>query len=430
MKALETDHIMGLFNSLFGRRDQANLPPLESLLAARGCPPDLPGLKALQPEYDHLHSLLEREAWASAVDELHRKGLDFPPPYEDIQEHLLPELVPTWQAEREGRWKRLFVEGLHQRLVLEGQAIPAPWLALWARTEGEILERALDALRAKTEARTFVRLPSGIYRSPWNDGHDAARLLLPEIWHPIFPDQNPFYAIPNASALFVAPQILLPKLVDATTDALRGGALLQAGLLQRVGDKLVPARLQEPHPMAAPQKELKQLDLLEALRAQALDIDPALGQPAPVGMIRGAQGKPMTVATWQESDQPALIPEVDLIAFITRDAKPLGLYVRTTLPRLTEMRGEPLPVWGPRRLRYLGFPTPEQLARLDQAVTPEQMRGLMEGPATPAAPATPHPASPTRHAPAKATKVDGMLSTQPVPALPAHLRDQLGKRND
>ncbi|HJW33646.1 MAG TPA: hypothetical protein VJ505_09810 [Holophagaceae bacterium] len=422
---------MGLLNSLFGRRDQANLPPLENLLSARGCPADLPGLKALRPEYEHLHSLLERENWASAVDELYRRGLELPPVYEDIQDHLLPELVPTWQAEREGRWKRLFVEGLHQRLVLEGQAIPAPWLALWARPEADILERAMDALRARTEAKPFLRLTSGIYKSPWNDGLDAARLLLPEVWHPIFPDQNPFYAIPNASSLFVAPQILLPKLVEATGEALKGGVLLQAGLLQRVGDKLVPARLQEPHPMASPQKELKQLDLLEALRVQALDIDPALGLPAPVGMIRGAQGKPMTLATWQEGDQPVLIPEVDLIAFITRDSKPLGLYNRTTLPRLTEMKGEPLPVWGPRRLRYSGFPTAEQLARLDQAATPEQMRGLLEGPASPStaqaqAPATPRPAPQGR----PAGKVDGTLSTQPVPALPAHLRDQLGKRNE
>ena len=426
---------MGLFNSLFGRRDQANLPPLENLLSARECPADLPGLKALRPEYDHLQSLLEREGWASAVDELYRKGQELPPPYEDIHDQLLPELVPTWQAEREGRWKRLFVEGLHQRLVLHGQAIPAPWLALWARSEAEILERAMDTLRARTETRAFVRLPSGIYRSPWNDGLDAARLLLPEIWHPIFPDQSPFYTIPKASVLLVAPQILLPKLVEATGEVMREGALLQAGLLQRVGDKLVPARLQEPHPMASPQKELKQLDLMEALRAQALDIDPALGLPAPVGMIRGAQGKPLTVATWQEGDQPVLIPEVDLIAFITRDSKPLGLYVRTTLPRLTEMRGEPLPVWGPRRLRYSGFPTSEQLARLDQAVTPEQMRGLMEGPAAPAAPPAPSTPPATRppaarpSVPRPAAKADGMVSTQPIPALPVHLRDQLGKKD-
>ena len=181
--------------------------------------------------------------------------------------------------------------------------------------------------------------------------------------------------------------------------------------------------------MASPHKELKQLDLMEALRAQAGDLDPALGLPAPVGMIRSAQGKPLTVATWPEGNHSVLIPEVDLIAFITRDSKPLGLFTRTSLPRLTELKGEPLPVWGPRRLRYAGFPTAEQLARLDQAATPEQMRGLMEGHAAPHAPTAPKqaPSKPAATAAAKA-KVDGMLSTQPVPALPAHLRDQLGKK--
>jgi hypothetical protein len=423
MDPLASDSIMGFLNSLFGRRDQANLPSLESVLAARGCPADLPGLAELRPEYDHLGSLLEREAWAGAVEELHRRGLALPPAYEEVQERLIPELVPTWQAEREGRWKRLFVEGLHQRLVLDGQAIPAPWLVLWCRTEAEVLERALDILRAHTEAKPFVRLPSGIYTSPWRDGNDAARLLLPEIWHPIFADQSPFFAIPTPDHLIVAPQILLPKLVEATTEALKGGGLLQAGLLQRVGDKLVPARLQEPHPMAGPQKELKQVDLLEALRAQAQDLDPALGIPAPVGMVRNSQGKSITVATWTESDQPVLIPETDLIAFITRDGRPLGLYVRTTLPRLTELRGEALPVWGPRRLRYHAFPTEEMLARLDQMATPDQMRSMVE-PAPVAAP-TPRPAAPRSTAP----KAENLLSTQPVPALPAHLRDQLGKRN-
>ena len=43
----------------------------------------------------------------------------------------------------------------------------------------------------------------------------------------------------------------------------------------------------------------------------------------------------------------------------------------------------------------------------------------------PPAPAA-RPAPPTRTA---APKAENLLSTQPVPALPAHLRDQLGKRN-
>lgn len=412
---------MGLLDSLFGRRGQAALPPLEALLAARECPADLSGLSELRPEYDHLGSVLEREAWASAVAELHRKGLSLPRPYEDVQEALLPQLVPTFAAEREGGWKRLFIEGLHQRLVLDGHAIPAEWLTLWARNEAEVLDRALDNLRARSHDAAFVRLPSGIYRSPWRDGLDATRLLLPEIWHPLFAGQHPFLAIPNPNTLLVAPQILLPKLVEAVSEALKEG-LLQATLLERVGDKLVPARLQEPHPMAGPQKELKQVDLLEALRVQAQDLDPALGLPAPAGLMRTPQGRTLTVATWQEGDQPVLLPEVDLLALITREGRPLGLYVRTTLPRLSELRGEPVPVWGPRRLRYTGFPTATMLEKLDVAADADQMRSLLEGPSRPAE--APRPAS--AKSPGAAP---GLLSTQPVPKLPAHLRGQLGKKD-
>ena len=416
---------MGLLDSLFGRRGHAALPPLEALLAARECPADLKGLADLRPEYDHLGSVLEREAWASAVAELHRKGLTLPPPYDEVHEVLLPQLVPTFAAEREGGWRRLFIEGLHQRILLEGAPIPAEWLVLWSRGEAEVLERALDNLRSRTQEKGFLRLPSGIYRSPWQDGLDATRLLLPEVWHPIFADQHPFLAIPNPSTLLVAPQILLPKLVEAASEGLKAG-ILQAALIQRVGDKLVPARLQEPHPMAGPQKELKQLDLLEALRAQAHDLDPALGQPAPAGLIRTPQGRTLTVATWQEGDQPVLVPEVDLLALINREGRPLGLYVRTTLPRLAEFRGDPVPIWGPRRLRYSGFPTGDMLEKLDLAADADQMRALLEGsgrpePARPAAPA----GAPAR---AKAGSAN-LLSTQPVPTLPAHLRDQLGKKD-
>ncbi len=414
---------MGLLDTLFGRRGQAALPPLEELLAARECPGDLAGLNPLRPEYDHLNSVLEREAWASALADLHRKGLSLPAPFEEVQESLLPQLVPTFTAEREGGWKRLFIEGLHQRLVLDGTPIPSEWLVLWCRQEAEVLDRALDNLRARTQEKAFVRLPSGIYRSPWKDGLDATRLLLPEVWHPLFADQSPFMGIPNAHTLLVAPQILLPKLVEAIGEGLKEG-LLQAALLQRVGDKLVPARLQEPHPMAGPQKELKQLDLLEALRAQALDLDPGLGEPATAGLIRTPQGRTLTVATWQEGDRAVLIPEVDLLALINREGRPLGLYVRTTLPRLAEFRGEPVPVWGPRRLRYVGFPTASMLEKLDLAADADQMRSLLEGP-TKGAPAQPRPAAP---APSPASPRN-LLTTQPVPALPSHLRDQLGKKD-
>ena len=403
---------MGFFDRFRSRADEAPLPGLDTLLEARGVPP-MPGLAALVPAFEAHRKVEEREAWADAVLEVHRQGLPLPEPWIDAQDHLLPELVPTWQAEREGRWSRGFIDGLSQRIRVGEVVMPAAWLRLWDQPADDVLDLALDHLRRRSEG-AFLRLPSGIYRGPWRDGADAARLLLPEIWHGLFKDQHPFIAIPTAGTLLAAPQILLPKLMDEVGRVIQatgqaGGSALQLAVLERIGDKLVTARLQDPHPMSAPQKELKHLDLLEALRHQEKDLDPALGRPAPVLMLKTSQGKPLTMATWA-AGAPVLLPETDLIGFASQDGAPLGMYWRQSLPRMHEIRGEGVAIWGPRRVRYEAFPNPEQLARLEQFATAEQMQALQSQPGV-------RPAAPKAAAPAGAP-----FSAQGAAPLPRHLQ--------
>jgi hypothetical protein len=404
---------MGFFDRFRSRAEEAPLPGLAVLLEARGLSADLPGLTALFPAFDAHRKPEEREAWADAVAEVHRQGLPLPEPWIDAQDHLLPELVPTWQAEREGRWSRGFIDGLSQRIRVGEVVMPTAWLRLWDQPADDVLDLALEHLRRRSEAG-FVRLPSGIYRGPWRDGADAARLLLPEIWHGLFKDQHPFLAIPSAGTLLAAPQILLPKLIEEVGRSIQAGdPVLQLAVLERIGDKLVTARLQDPHPMSAPQKELKHLDLLEALRQQEKDLDPALGRPAPVLMLKTSQGKPLTMATWA-AGAPVLLPETDLIAFADGEGAPLGICWRQSLPRINELRGEGVAIWGPRRVRYDGFPTPEQLARLEQFATAEQMKALQ---AQPGAQPGARPAAPKAAAPAGAP-----FSAQGAAPLPRHLR--------
>jgi len=398
---------MGFFDRFLSRGAESPLPELGALLEARGVPPDLPGLAALVPAFELHRKADERERWAEAVAELHRQGLPLPAPWIDAQDHVLPELVPTWQAEREGRWSRSFIDGLSQRIRVGEMVLPAAWLVLWDQTADDVLEFSLDQLRHRSQGH-FERLPSGIYRSPWRDGLDAARLLLPEVWEGLFREQNPFLAIPAADAFLATPQILLPKLMEEVGRIVQGGAKpLQLAVIERVGDKLMTARLQDPHPMSAPQKELKHMDLLAALRQQEQDLEPALGRPAGITMVKTGQGKPLTLASWVEGD-PVLLPEADLIAFTSRSGEPLGIFTRQTLPRIHEIRGEAVDIWGPRRVRYEGFPTAEQLSRLEQFATPEQMKAL-QGPAgnRPAAP-RPGPGAP--------------FSAQGAAPLPHHLR--------
>ena len=366
---------MGLFDRFFSRADEAPLPGLAALLEARGLPGELPGLAALAPGFEAHRKAEEREAWVAAVAELHGQDLPLPEPWVEAQDHLLPELVPAWQAEREGLWCRGFIDGLSQRIRVGDRVMPAAWLTLWDQSADDVLELALDHLKHRSEG-SFERLPSGAYRSPWRDGLDAARLLLPELWHGLFKDQHPFLAIPSADTLLAVPQILLPKLMDEVGRSLQSGAKpLQLAVIERIHDKLMTARLQDPHPMSAPQRELKHMDLLQALRQQELDLDPALGLPATVSMVKSSQGKPLTMALWNEG-APILLPETDLIAFSARNGEPLGIFTRQTLPRIHELKGEAVSIWGPRRVRYEGFPTADQLSRLEQFATAEQMKSL------------------------------------------------------
>lgn len=379
---------MGFFDRFRSRADEAPLPGLEALLEARGLSAELPGLAALAPAFEAHRKAEEREAWAAAVAELHGQGLPLPEPWVEAQDHLLPELVPAWQAEREGRWCRGFIDGLSQRVRVADTVMPAAWLILWDQTADDVLDLALDHLRHRS-AGTFERLPSGAYRSPWRDGLDAARLLLPGVWQGLFKDQHPFLAIPAADTLLAVPQILLPKLMDEVGRSLQSGAKpLQLAVIERIGDQLMTARLQDPHPMSAPQRELKHMDLLQALRQQEQDLDPALGLPATVSMVKTSQGKPLTMALWNEG-APILLPETDLIAFSARNGEPLGIFARQTLPRIHELRGEAVTIWGPRRVLYEGFPNAEQLSRLEQFANAEQMKSLQ----TPAGnrPAAPRP---------------------------------------
>ena len=366
---------MGFFDRFLSRADEAPLPGLATLLEARGLPEDLPGLAALRPGFEAHRKVAEREAWVDAMAQLQAQGLPLPEPWSEAQDHLLPELVPAWVAEREGRWSRGFIDGLSQRIRVGATVMPTPWLTLWDQSAEEVLERALDHLRHRSE-EAFERQPSGAYRSPWRDGLDAARLLLPEVWEGLFKDQHPFLAIPAADTLLAVPQILLPKLMEEVGRCIQaGGKPLQVAVIERVGDQLMTARLQEPHPMSSPQRELKHLDLIAALRQQEQDLDPALGRPAGVAMLKNSQGKPLTVAQWTEG-APVLLPETDLVAFSNSAGEALGIFTRQTLPRIHEIRGEAVAIWGPRRVRYEGFPSAEQLSRLECFATAEQMKTL------------------------------------------------------
>lgn len=405
---------MSLLSKLFNRSDRTPRPALDALLEAREVPLDIPGLDHLRPDFDHL-AATDRERFADAVAELHRQQLPLPPPWLDAQYDLSLEVIPSWRGEREALFHRPFAEGLSERVLVGGHPMPEAWPVLWLVSLEEILERATDQLREASKGHPFEKLPSGIYRSRFEDGRDAARVLLPELWENLFPGQNHFIAVPAPDCLLVAPQVLLPKLLEAIQKQIDSRRVrIMATIFQWVNHSLLPANLQDPHPIAQPQRELRQLDYMVAVSAQDEDLDPSLGRVMPLASLRAQNGRSFVMATWQDG-APALLPETDLIGFHTASGEPLGIFWRHTLPRIPEVRGELLETWGPRRLRYETFPTPTQLAKLECFATAEQMKGILAQAAEKGRPAPQQGRGPAPGPQAGATP-------QSAAPLPPHLR--------
>lgn len=413
---------MSFISKFFSRAETVALASLDELLEARQVPRDLPGLEPFRQDFPHLDAQ-EREHWADAMARLHRSGEALPLPWLDAQYELMPELVPAWQAEREDKFFRPFIPGLSQRVRCEGKVVAEAWLTLWEHSEVALLERAQDHLLEASKDKPFQRRADGLYQSAFGDGNDAARLLLPELWKDLFPGQNTFVAVPRRDLILVAPQVLLPKLVEAIGKALdevgEGHERLQASILHWVDGQLMAASLQDPHPIAQPQRELRQSDLVEAYQAQEKALSPELGTPGPMGLLRTQQGRSMTFTLWTEG-QPVLLPEADVVGFVDAKGQPLGLFFRQTLLRITELRGTAVDVWGPRRLRFEGFPNADQLARLEAFATPEQMGQIFKGPVGAPRPSVARPA-PGNMAGGGSQGASAFSGSSPVPE---HLRGQ------
>jgi hypothetical protein len=402
---------MAFFSRFFAPQERAPLPTLEEILQSRGIPADLPGLAPHAEEFQHLNAG-ERNRWGDAIQALQSKGEPLPPVWLDAQYDLFPRLVPSWAAERDGTCARPHFEGLSLAVQTAGQLMPEPWLTLWDVTWEDVVDRAMDQLRERSQGKPMVRLPSGIYRGAYDDGQAASRMLRPEVWAGLFPGQNTFIAVPAEDEFFVAPQVLLPQMVEAVSKVLASTeSRLMGTIFQEVGGKLLPANLQDPHPIAQPQRELRQSDQAEAYRAQEAHLPAEQGVAAAPGLIRVQQGRSVSYTTWQEG-RPVFLPDTDLIGFLSADGRPLGIYFRQTLPRIPELRGTLVDIWGPRRIRFEGFPTAAQLDRLERFATPEQMAELFKLP-------SPGAAKP-RISPQATERVGRPLQgTSPVPA---HLR--------
>jgi hypothetical protein len=418
---------MSFFSRLFSGSKEQNLPGLAELLEGRGAPLDMPGLDDnLLKGFDSM-KMQERETVADAIASLFKRGLPLPPPWIEAQYDLLPQITQTWQGEREPYYYRPCFDNLCKRVLVKGQPVPAEWFVLWDIPEDEAMDIAMEHLEELTKGKPFVRLPSGIYQSDFGDGMDAARALLPKFWNQLFPAQNTFLAIPRPNILLLAPQVLLPKLADAIGEALKdaGPNILAATMYQWVDSKIMSASLQDPHPMIQPQREFRQMDAINAYNNQAIELAKMqIGEPCPLGLVRTQQGRTLTVTTWTDG-RPALVPDSDLIGFVSSKGNPLGLYWRQTLPRLQRIKGDTVDIWGPRRLLFGEFPNSEELDQLECFATADVHAQILNPQQTAKQGAS------TKGRPQPQQSQAASASTSSNSPVPAHLRGlSLGLQGD
>lgn len=102
--------------------------------------------------------------------------------------------------------------------------VQAAQLEAWGVDWDTAMTHARRNLRARSE-RPFAPVAPGLFRSPWEDNHDATRLVLEDLFRPLPFDGAPVAMAPHRDALLVAD--------EASPKALARMAELSLGILQR-----------------------------------------------------------------------------------------------------------------------------------------------------------------------------------------------------
>lgn len=92
----------------------------------------------------------------------------------------------------------------------------------WKMSYDEVFDQALDNLR-RISSEPFQQLQPGLFISPWEDDHDASRVLLPELFYRLELTGKPVISIPSRGALLVTgsdDEAGLAKLAELTLQVL------------------------------------------------------------------------------------------------------------------------------------------------------------------------------------------------------------------
>ena len=269
-----------------------------------------------------------------------------------------------------------FAAGLVYDLPEAIHLIQPTTLTEWNVTFAHVFEIALKNL-ADISQNDLDELTPGVWASPWNDNHDASRLLLPNLIRHHKVQGDPVVMVPNRDTLLLTGSEDIDGLsavLSMTEEALESPRPFNGIALRLKGEEWVPFLPSPDHPdfgefqlmwvRAFAQDYDEQKGLLEALYEKASDDVFIAGY---TGMQNKETGSIWSYCVWSK-DVDTMLPKADLVNFfVQKDEDDDGEIVATAeWDRVVEVAGELMVPQGmyPERYRVAGFPTDEQLAAL------------------------------------------------------------------
>ena len=245
-------------------------------------------------------------------------------------------------------------------------------LKRWGVTADEAWAAALENL-AQREGPRFEKLQEGVYRSPWKDNYDTARVLIPRRLKRLRVKGDPVVFLPHRDVLIVTgseDDEGLAAAIDAVGEAL-GLPRATTGRAWRLrGERWEPFL---PSPESPVYDEL--VDLAEDARVmdsndqkEALDEKyQAEGKELLVGTLFRVQskktGERFTYCVLTKTVD-SLLPKADWVVFIDLDRpneeQLVGVAPWDDFKKLLGRAVQPVELPGPDRVRVRGFPNAKQ----------------------------------------------------------------------
>ena len=337
-----------------------------------------------------------------AIDLIKRTGLDPGPlSLEKVADHVLPRvwsdaypvLVQLDSDEHGSTGIKMVTRSVCPGLIW-GLVIDEPSsVAILGGQQYEELGTSLDSLWPiardnlyKMSVGRFEQVAPGVFASPFHDNHDAARLLLPDLFNDLNLAGNPVAVAARPEWLFVCGRDnarAIGDLAGAAREASQQpGRSVSPLVVEYDGHAWSELKLERSHPawsnvelnrrLARAGDYSEQAGLLQRHEDKA---GRDCSVPAP-HLVLEPTGEPYTWVVWSEQITDALIPEVDIVFVGEPPRAARWVDVRRVWgDRMRAEHDDPLPRW-----RVGRGPSNEEIARVETAAPDDVVQLLRNAP--------------------------------------------------